>query len=39
MTQIKTPNGLTIEYDTFGSPANPALLLVMGYGLWVMARS
>lgn len=32
MTQIKVPNGLTIAYDTFGSPNDPALLLVMGYG-------
>jgi pimeloyl-ACP methyl ester carboxylesterase len=32
MTQIKIPNGLAIECDTFGDPSNPALLLVMGYG-------
>jgi pimeloyl-ACP methyl ester carboxylesterase len=32
MSQITISNGLTIEYDTFGDPANPALLLVMGYG-------
>jgi len=25
-------NGITIEYDTFGDPANPPLLLVMGLG-------
>lgn len=25
-------NGLTIEYDTFGDRANPALLLIMGVG-------
>ncbi|MEY2952186.1 MAG: hypothetical protein RLZZ401_273, partial [Pseudomonadota bacterium] len=32
MASIQIPNGLTIEYDTFGDPAHPALLLVMGYG-------
>ncbi len=32
MASIEIPNGLTIEYDSFGNPANPALLLVMGYG-------
>ena len=32
MTRIRIPNGLDIEYDTFGSPGDPALLLVMGYG-------
>ena len=31
MTAIKA-NGITIEYDTFGSPENEALLLVMGLG-------
>ena len=31
MTAIKA-NGITIEYDTFGSPENDALLLVMGLG-------
>lgn len=25
-------NGITIEYDTFGSATDPALLLVMGLG-------
>lgn len=27
-----TANGITIEYDTFGEPTAPALLLVMGLG-------
>jgi pimeloyl-ACP methyl ester carboxylesterase len=31
MTAITTPAGITIEYDTFGSPSDPALLLVMGF--------
>lgn len=31
MTAIQA-NGITIEYDTFGSPENQALLLVMGLG-------
>jgi pimeloyl-ACP methyl ester carboxylesterase len=26
-------NGIEIEYDTFGSPADPAMLLVMGLGM------
>jgi pimeloyl-ACP methyl ester carboxylesterase len=30
--QILTPEGLTLEYDTFGSSTDPALLLVMGFG-------
>lgn len=32
MAHIQTNRGVTIEYDTFGSPQDPALLLVMGYG-------
>ena len=32
MPHITTPSGVQIEYDTFGSPSDPALLLVMGYG-------
>jgi pimeloyl-ACP methyl ester carboxylesterase len=31
MTPITTPTGVQIEYDTFGSPSDPALLLVMGF--------
>ena len=27
-----TANGIQIEYDTFGNPSNPALLLIMGTG-------
>jgi Lysophospholipase len=27
-----TANGLTIEYETTGDPARPAILLVMGLG-------
>jgi len=30
MTQIKA-NGITIEYETFGRAADPALLLIMGF--------
>lgn len=30
-------NGITIEYDTFGDRANPALLLVMGLGAQMTA--
>src|SRR5687768_17959948 len=27
-----THNGITLEYETHGNPANPALLLIMGLG-------
>jgi pimeloyl-ACP methyl ester carboxylesterase len=29
-------NGIEIEYDTFGDPSNPALLLVMGLGIQML---
>ncbi|GAA3431658.1 alpha/beta fold hydrolase [Kutzneria kofuensis] len=32
-----TANGITLEYDTFGDPADPALLLVMGLGAQMTA--
>ena len=39
MPQITT-NGVTLEYETYGDPANPPLLLIMGLGaqltLWPM---
>jgi len=31
MAQITTPSGITIEYDTFGDPTHPAVLLVSGF--------
>lgn len=31
MAQITTPSGITLEYDTFGDPKHPALLLVSGF--------
>lgn len=31
MPRAVLPNGIELEYDTFGSPADPALLLVMGF--------
>jgi pimeloyl-ACP methyl ester carboxylesterase len=37
MPQIRTPDGITLEYDTFGSPTAPALLLVGGYGAQLIA--
>ena len=37
MPQILTPKGLTLEYDTFGSSTDPALLLVMGFGAQLIA--
>jgi pimeloyl-ACP methyl ester carboxylesterase len=35
--QITTPQGITLEYETAGSPGEPALLLVMGYGAQLIA--
>ncbi|HEV7885976.1 MAG TPA: alpha/beta hydrolase [Acidimicrobiales bacterium] len=32
-----TANGITIEYDEFGSPEDPALLLIMGLGTQMIA--
>ena len=32
MAQIATPHGVTLEYETAGSPADPPLLLVPGFG-------
>lgn len=32
MTLAKINDHIEIEYDTFGSPNNPALLLIMGFG-------
>jgi pimeloyl-ACP methyl ester carboxylesterase len=32
MPQTTTPQGITLEYETFGSPEDPPMLLVMGYG-------
>ena len=31
MTRAKLASGIELEYDTFGSPDDPALLLVMGF--------
>jgi pimeloyl-ACP methyl ester carboxylesterase len=31
--QLETPTGITLEYEAFGSPADPALLMVGGYGM------
>jgi pimeloyl-ACP methyl ester carboxylesterase len=32
MSRATLPSGIELEYDTFGSPDHPALLLVMGFG-------
>jgi pimeloyl-ACP methyl ester carboxylesterase len=29
---VDTSNGIVIEYDTFGDPADPPILLIMGFG-------
>ena len=31
MPQLSLPTGITIEYETFGNPADPALLLISGF--------
>jgi pimeloyl-ACP methyl ester carboxylesterase len=30
--QITTPSGITLEYETAGSPGDPTVLMVMGFG-------
>lgn len=37
MPHIKAPDGVTLEYDTFGSSTAPPLLLVMGFGSQMIA--
>ena len=32
MTQVTTASGITLEYETFGSPGFPPILLVNGFG-------
>ena len=29
---VDTSNGIVLEYDTFGDPDDPAILLIMGFG-------
>jgi pimeloyl-ACP methyl ester carboxylesterase len=37
MPQLATPHGVTLEYETVGSPADPPLLLVPGFGAQLIA--
>jgi pimeloyl-ACP methyl ester carboxylesterase len=37
MPAITTPEGILLEYETMGSPGDPALLLVMGFGAQLIA--
>lgn len=37
MTQFADANGLTIAYETFGSPGDPPMLMVMGLGTQMIA--
>lgn len=37
MSRATLPSGIELEYDTFGSPDDPALLLVMGFGAQMTA--
>jgi pimeloyl-ACP methyl ester carboxylesterase len=32
MPAVTTPGGITLEYETFGDPSDPTVLLVAGYG-------
>jgi pimeloyl-ACP methyl ester carboxylesterase len=33
MAQLTTASGITLEYETFGSPSDPPLLMVPGFGM------
>src|SRR5580704_6019671 len=37
MAQISTPAGITLEYETAGSDADPPLLMVSGFGAQLVA--
>ena len=37
MGQIRTPGGAALEYETFGSPGDPPLMLVSGLGAQLVA--
>ena len=37
MTQVAIPGGISLEYDAFGDQADPAVLLVMGFGAQLIA--
>ncbi len=37
MPTTTTPSGIELYYETFGSPADPPLLLIMGYGSQLIA--
>jgi pimeloyl-ACP methyl ester carboxylesterase len=37
MPETQTAAGITLAYDTFGDPADPALLLIMGFGSQMIA--
>src|SRR5215213_9846658 len=39
MPQAQTPDGITLAYETTGSPSDPPLLLVMGFGSQLIAWS
>ncbi|HET9075109.1 MAG TPA: alpha/beta hydrolase [Solirubrobacteraceae bacterium] len=32
MTQVRTPGGIALEYETYGDPTDPPMLLVAGFG-------
>ena len=37
MPQMTIASGMTLEYETYGSPAHPPLLMVMGFGSQLVA--
>jgi pimeloyl-ACP methyl ester carboxylesterase len=37
MPQLTIPNGMAFEYETYGSSADPAVLMVMGFGVQLVS--
>ena len=37
MPQLTSPRGITLEYETFGDPADPAVLLIAEFGAQLLA--
>ena len=37
MPELTTPEGLTLAYETYGTPGDPPLLMIMGFGAQLIA--
>ncbi len=37
MPQVAVPGGIALEYETFGDPADPAVLLIAGFGAQMLS--